>query len=143
LLAQLHRYGREIFAPMKPWIIASAVLASAALISPVLAETLDGPAIRKLVTGRTIYLAAPLGGEFPLNYRPDGTVNGDGTSVGLGRFLAAKETGRWSVDGNLLCQQFPTWNKGAKVCFTLERLADGRIRWVQTNGDQGLARLGN
>ena len=127
--------------PLKKTILF--LVATASGVVPAYAEVLDGPAIRKLVTGRTIYLAAPLGGEFPLNYRRDGTVNGDGTSVGLGRFLAAKETGNWSVEGNLLCQQFPTWNKGAKVCFTLERLADGRIRWVQTNGDQGIARLAN
>ncbi len=120
-----------------------AALACIATFTPAHAEVLDSAGIRKLVTGRTIYLAAPLGGEFPLNYRPDGTVTGDGTAVGLGRFLAAKETGRWSVSGDLLCQQFPTWNKGARVCFTLERLVDGKIRWVQTNGDQGLARLGN
>jgi hypothetical protein len=63
-------------------------------ICPAMADVLDGPAIRKLVTGRTIFLAAPLGGEFPLNYKRDGTVNGDGTSVGLGP-QRKLETGRW------------------------------------------------
>ena len=119
-------------------------LTSAALLGGVgqaWAERLSGESLRELVTGRTVYLAAPLGGEFPLRYRPDGTVTGDGDAVGLGRFMAARETGRWSIEGNRLCQRFPTWNGGQRVCFTVERVGDRRIRWVQDNGDTGLARV--
>ncbi len=116
----------------------AAIVASA---SPAAAERLSGEGLRQLVTGRTVYLAAPLGGEFPLRYRPDGTVTGDGEAVGLGRFMAARETGNWGIEGDRLCQRFPTWNGGRRVCFTVERIGDRRIRWVQDNGDTGVARV--
>ncbi len=105
------------------------------------AEVLTGEMLRKLVTGKTIYLAAPLGGEFPLKYRPDGSVSGDGNAVGLGRFFAARETGRWFMSGNNLCQQFPTWYSGQRLCFTVRKLDDRRIRWTRDNGESGVARV--
>jgi hypothetical protein len=110
---------------------------------PALAQALDGPSLKKLVTGRTVFLSAPLGGEFPLNYKTDGTVTGDGEAVGLGRFFAARETGRWSITGNTLCQKFPTWYKGEPLCFTVENLGGNKIRWLRDNGEQGIARVSN
>jgi hypothetical protein len=118
------------------------VLASVS-VSPAQAETLSGPELRKRIVGRTVYLSAPLGGEFPLIYRQDGTVSGDGTSVGLGRFFATKETGRWTISGNQLCQQFPTWYQGTRLCFTVSQLEGDKIRWVRDNGQTGVARVGD
>ncbi len=105
------------------------------------ASSLSGEELRRLVTGRTVYLAAPLGGEFPLKYRPNGTVTGDGEAVGLGRFYAARETGRWFMQGNQLCQQFPTWYGGTRLCFTVQDLGNRRIRWTRDNGETGIARI--
>jgi hypothetical protein len=105
------------------------------------AENLSGEALRQLVNGRTVYLSAPLGGEFPLSYRMDGTVTGDGNAVGLGRFYAARETGRWFMTGNNLCQQFPTWYSGQRLCFTVSKLGADKIRWTRDNGDTGVARV--
>ncbi len=105
------------------------------------AETLSGPALKELVEGRTVYLSAPLGGEFPLRYRPDGTVTGDGEAVGLGRFFAARETGRWYLTGTNLCQQFPTWYNGQRLCFSVHKLDGNRIRWTRDNGETGIARV--
>jgi hypothetical protein len=119
------------------------VLSLALSIGSAHADTLDGASLKKLVTGRTVYLAAPLGGEFPLNYKIDGTVNGDGSAVGLGRFFAARETGVWRIAGNMLCQRFPTWYRGEQLCFTVRELGDGKIRWVRDNGEEGIARVSN
>jgi hypothetical protein len=105
------------------------------------ADLLTGDALRKLVSGKTVYLAAPLGGEFPLKYRPDGSVNGDGNAVGLGRFYAARETGRWFMQGDNLCQQFPTWYSGQRLCFSVRKLAGDKIKWTRDNGDTGIARV--
>jgi hypothetical protein len=105
------------------------------------ANTLSGDQLRQLVTGRTVYLSAPLGGEFPLKYRPDGSVSGDGQAVGLGRFFAARETGRWFMQGRNLCQQFPTWYSGQRLCFTVQELGNNRIRWTRDNGETGIARV--
>jgi hypothetical protein len=104
-------------------------------------SALSGAELKQLVTGRTVFLAAPLGGEFPLNYKPDGSVTGDGQAVGLGRFFAARETGRWFMRGDQLCQQFPTWYNGTRLCFTVQRLPNDRIRWTRDNGETGIARV--
>lgn len=104
--------------------------------------TLSGDEIRRLVTGKRIYLATPLGGEIPLYYAPDGTVDGSGEAVGLGRWLKPTDRGRWSVDGNRLCQQWQTWYNGERMCFTLTSAGEGRVRWVRDNGESGVARLG-
>jgi hypothetical protein len=105
------------------------------------AQAISGEELRRLVSGRTVYLAAPLGGEFPLKYNPNGSVSGDGKAVGLGRFYAARETGRWFMKGDNLCQQFPTWYSGQRLCFTVQDLGNRRIRWTRDNGDTGVARV--
>jgi hypothetical protein len=112
-----------------------------AAVAPASASTLSGDELKQLVTGRTVYLAAPLGGEFPLQYRANGTVTGDGQAVGLGRLYAARETGRWFMRGNQLCQQFPTWYNGERLCFTVQQLGSNRIRWRRDNGETGIARV--
>jgi hypothetical protein len=131
----------------QPFRLATGVLAlMAAAAAPALAQNsgeLSGSELRQLVNGRTVFLAAPLGGEFPLNYKPDGSVTGDGAAVGLGRFFAARETGRWFMSGNQLCQQFPTWYSGQRLCFNVTKLPNNRIRWMRDNGETGVARLGN
>jgi hypothetical protein len=122
---------------------AAAVAAMAAMSQPAAARELNGDQLRQLVTGRTVFLSAPLGGEFPLNYKPNGTVTGDGEAVGLGRFFAARETGRWFMRGDQLCQQFPTWYSGERLCFTVRDLGNNRIRWTRDNGQTGIARVSN
>jgi hypothetical protein len=128
---------------MKKFHFVYAACFMALVPATVVAEELDGPSLKKLVNGKTVFLAAPLGGEFPLNFKTDGTVNGDGTAVGLGRFFAAKETGRWRIAGNMLCQQFPTWYKGQQLCFTVRDLGNNKIKWVRDNGEEGIARVSN
>ncbi len=39
--------------------------------------------------------ATPFGGEFPLNYRRNGKVDGNGEALGLGRWVKPEDTGRW------------------------------------------------
>jgi hypothetical protein len=120
--------------------IASCLVMSA---SPALARELDSSAIREKITGKRIFLAAPLGGEFPLFYRADGRVDGSGEAVGLGRFIRPNDSGRWWVSGNRLCQRWQVWYDGRQMCFQLIHLGGDRIRWNQDNGDTGIARVGN
>lgn len=102
---------------------------------------LSSQEIRKTVTNARIYLATPLGGEMPLSYKSNGTVTGDGTNIGLARFFAPKETGKWWVDGNQLCQQWPTWYKGRTMCFKLQKTAENSLRWHRDDGKVGTARI--
>jgi hypothetical protein len=102
---------------------------------------LAGSELRKTIAGKRVYLATPLGGEFPLFYRADGRVDGSGEAVGLGRFLKPSDSGRWWVDGARLCQQWQTWYSGKVFCFTVTGRGPGRIGWVRDDGAEGTARL--
>lgn len=106
------------------------------------AAVLKGPALKNLISGKRVYIQTPFGGEFPLHYRPNGEVSGDGTALGLGRFMAPTETGHWWVKGPNLCQKWPTWYHGRTTCFTIERTGSGEVRWVHDDGKIGKARIG-
>jgi len=128
----------------KPTIrIAIAAMALAAAGAALANTPVEGDAIKQLVSGKRIYLAAPIGGEFPLYYRPDGHIDGSGEAIGLGRFLKPTDKGRWWVRGNNLCQKWETWYDGKTICFTLTDLGGSKVKWVQDNGDTGIARIGN
>lgn len=102
---------------------------------------LAGNELRRAIAGKRVYLAVPLGGEFPLYYRPDGRVDGSGETVGLGRFLKPTDSGRWWVDGSRLCQQWQSWYSGKVFCFTVSEHGPGRIAWERDDGEKGIARL--
>lgn len=127
---------RTIFASLLA--VATMVLA---LPNAAMAETVSGESLRSMVNGKRIYLKIPLGGEFPLFYKANGQVTGDGSKVGLGRYFAPKETGRWYVDGANLCQQFPTWYKGRVSCFTIQKTGENTLRWQRDDGYSGRARI--
>ena len=122
--------------------VAAAAAMVAVSVTCAAAQSLSGADIRREIIGRTIFLAAPLGGEFPLNYRENGTVDGNGEAVGLGRFVRPKDSGRWWVKGDQLCQQWQQWYDRKVICFLLSSAGTGRLKWVQDNGDSGLARIG-
>lgn len=124
---------------MRKLVLAVAALAAAA--SPALADTLSGAEIRDTVRGRRIYLATPLGGEFPLYYRADGRVDGSGEAIGLGRMMRPKDSGRWWVDGSRLCQQWTEWYDGRVHCFTLARTGPRSLAWTRSDGLSGTARI--
>ena len=98
--------------------------------------------IKSDIIGKRIYLATPFGGEFPLNYRRDGKVDGSGEALGLGRFAKPNDTGRWWINGDRLCQQFTSWYRGAAMCFELQRIDQTRLKWTRDNGQTGTARIG-
>jgi hypothetical protein len=113
----------------------------AALPASASAEALSGEALSSFVSGKRIYLAVPFGGEIPLNYRKNGRVDGSGEAAGLGRYMAPKDSGRWWVDGNKLCQKWQEWYDGRTFCFTVTKLSDSRIRWLRDDGKSGVARV--
>jgi len=105
------------------------------------AEQLAGSALKQFVAGKRVYLATPFGGEFPLNYKRTGVVTGDGTALGLGKFLAPKESGSWWVTGENLCQQWPTWYDGKPTCFKIRKTGERSLNWVRDDGRRGKARI--
>lgn len=104
-------------------------------------EPLSGAALKSFIGGKRIFLQVPLGGELPLNYRKNGRVDGTGEAVGLGKYMTPKDSGRWWVNGNKLCQKWQEWYDGKTFCFTVTKINDSRIRWVRDDGKSGVARV--
>lgn len=105
------------------------------------AANLSGDALKETVSGKQVYLATPLGGEFPLNYRANGVVDGSGKAVGLGKFMQPTDTGKWWVDGEKLCQKWKNWYDGKEFCFTVQTEGPNKISWVRDDGMKGTARI--
>lgn len=103
----------------------------------------DAAEIKQSIIGKRIYLAVPFGGEFPLNYRANGQVDGSGEALGLGKLAKPSDTGRWWIDGDRLCQKFTSWYKGEPMCFELERISGNTLKWTRNNGQTGTARIGS
>ncbi len=122
----------------------SAVLAAFFTSSAVSAraETLSGNDLKEAISGKRVYLAVPLGGEFPLYYAAGGRVDGSGEAAGLGRLLKPNDSGRWWVNGDKLCQKWQTWYEGKVFCFTVTPKGDSRIAWTRDDGYSGTARIG-
>lgn len=122
-------------------MILRAALISIVVLFPTtsFADVLTPSQIKQTVIGKRVLLATRYGVEFPLVYRSNGTVKGDGTGTGLGRFFAPKETGKWSIKGEELCQKFPTWYDGKTQCFTLEKIGGNKLRWQTRDGRSGTA----
>lgn len=138
-----NNYDRRRSAKTSHYIhLAAAMVLLGLVLEPAYArQQLDSAEIRQAVTGKRIFLKVPLGGEFPLRYRSNGLVDGDGTAVGLGRRFAPKETGRWWVRNDQLCQQWKTWYNGKVACFELYKTGENRLFWRRNDGRTGRARI--
>ncbi|WP_051241455.1 hypothetical protein [Stappia stellulata] len=129
---------------MKSGLVAIGLLSCAALSATAQANTqLSQSEIKQVVSGKRIYLKTPLGGEFPLYYQTNGTVDGSGDAVGLGRFMQPNDEGRWWVRGNRLCQKWQSWYDGKQFCFTLSKGEGSTLYWTRDDGLNGRARIGN
>ena len=106
--------------------------------APVSAKNLSGNQINRLISGKKVVLQTSFG-AFPLRYNASRRVTGDGTGLGLARFFAPKETGKWWVKSNQLCQKFPTWYRGQTLCFSLQKAGTNKLRWRRDDGYSGTA----
>lgn len=113
----------------------------AGVANTAMAEPLDGPAIKQLVSGKSVFLSTPYGLEFPLRYNTDGSVSGDASKFSMASMLTPKETGTWWVESDQLCQKWPTWYDGKAFCFTISQTGPSRIAWKRNDGMSGTARI--
>ena len=121
-----------------------AVLSGGAIglsIAAASAEQLSANGIREAVIGKRVDLRTPYGLSLPLRYESNGTVVGDISGFSMARMFAPRETGKWWIDGNRLCQQWPSWYDGQTFCFTITRTGDSTISWLRDDGYQGTARI--
>ncbi len=128
---------------MKALFVACFGIAASGLAAAAEATQMKEADIRSQIIGRTIYLAAPMGGEFPLNYRTSGVVDGSGKALGIGKFIQPTDSGRWWIQSDKLCQQFKVWYDGSKMCFDLTDAGPNKVKWIRDNGESGIARIGN
>lgn len=120
-----------------------AAIVLAGLSSPAFSEDLSGPEVKALIEGKTVYLSTPFGVSLPLNYRAGGVVSGDVSGISAASMFAPKEDGKWWIQGNSMCQQWPTWYKGKQFCFTIQKTGDNKISWLRDDGTSGTATIGN
>jgi hypothetical protein len=115
-------------------------LLMSALLMPTLVEAqeLQGTQIPQVIGDKSVTLIT-MGFKFPLFYRANGTVSGDGSAVGLAKYFNPTETGKWWVEDDSLCQKFPTWYKGKTFCFTLKSVGTNRLQWTRDDGFSGKA----
>jgi hypothetical protein len=108
------------------------------------ASILTGTKLREAVSGKTVYLMTPLGAEIPIRYRPNGTMQGSSsaTLAALAGESVSKDTGRWWVVREQLCQQWNNWSDQRSHCYKL-RTAGGAVQWRRNDGQTGTARIGN
>lgn len=123
-------------------MITAALISASVVTLPVTAQAkaLNGEQINSLIKGKNVALKTKFG-TFPLRYRADGVVVGDGSKLGLAKFFAPKESGKWWVRGTQLCQQWPTWYKGKTLCFKIEKLGPSKIKWIRNDGATGTATI--
>jgi hypothetical protein len=117
-------------------------LALAALVAaPAAAQTLEGADIESLIGDKRVLLSTPYGLELPLRYSAGGEVTGDISGFSMASMFTPSETGSWWVDGDQLCQQFPTWYDGETFCFAIEQTGERSISWKRNDGLEGTARI--
>ncbi len=100
-------------------------------------QTLSGTDIKKLISDRTVLLDTPLGISLPLFYNSNGIVAGNISGFSLAAAFAPKEEGRWWIEGNAMCQQWPSWYKGRRFCFQLSLLGNNSFKWYRDDGASG------
>lgn len=111
-------------------------LASAAVAEP---TPMSGDAIKDALPGSRLVLDTPLGTKIPIRFTGDGMMTGEAGELAsvLG---AAKDRGRWWVDGGRLCYKWFRWFDAESRCVSVRQ--DGsRIYWTQDDGESGTATL--
>jgi len=102
---------------------------------------LKGAALKKTVTGKTIYLRSQ-GIELPIAYRANGTMSGQlkAFAASLAGGISTKDSGRWWIANDQLCQRWNKWMGRKSTCYKLQRKGS-LVRWTSNDGRSGTARI--
>ncbi len=102
---------------------------------------LKGPAVRKALSGKTVYLSAS-GIVLPIKYRTNGTMSGNlkASAAAFTGGASAQDSGRWWIAKDQLCQQWKRWQGGKSWCYKLSRQGQNVV-WVRNDGRRGTARI--
>jgi hypothetical protein len=127
------------------WILLIAAVAGFTTTAATAASSgnLDGTAVRKALTGKTVYLSAN-GIVLPIAYRGNGTMSGrlKLSTASLAGGTPTNDTGRWWISRDQLCQRWNRWQGGKSYCYKLSRKGQSLV-WVRDDGRRGTARIGS
>lgn len=116
-------------------VMAALLLGTGALASD---PQLEGETLRKAIAGKTVSLSTPMGG-LPISYRADGTMQGQAGALAT-YTGAARDTGRWWIVADQLCQRWNNWLGGSSYCFRL-RQQGASVHWTRSDGVSGMATI--
>jgi hypothetical protein len=105
------------------------------------ATSLAEDQLREAISGKTVYLSIS-GFELPIQYKASGRMSGSMGQVAaaFSRGDGSRDSGRWWVEANQLCQRWTSWMDGQINCYTLTRQGN-LITWVRQDGVSGTARI--
>lgn len=102
---------------------------------------LSGDALRTAIAGKTFYLKIS-GFELPIRYAANGRMTGSmgAVAASFARGDGAKDSGKWWVSGDQLCQKWTSWMDGEQHCYRLTRKGS-TVHWVRNDGRSGTGRI--
>lgn len=102
---------------------------------------LNGPEVRKALSGKTVYLSAS-GIVLPIQYRSNGTMSArlQASAASFAGGANTQDSGRWWISRNQLCQRWNRWQGGKSYCYKLS-LNGKSVVWVRNDGRRGTARI--
>ena len=120
--------------------VSSLLMAILGSSGPVQARYLTTGELKSLISGRMVYLNAPLGTIIPIRHDADGRLFGKAGV--LATHLGSKlDRGRWWVRQGYLCHRWSRWFNGRQKCMRIKKFGDA-FAWATTDGSSGTARLG-
>jgi hypothetical protein len=105
------------------------------------ATSLTEDQLREAISGKMVYLNIS-GFELPIQYKPNGRMSGrmGQVAAAFSRGDGSRDSGRWWVEANQLCQRWTSWMDGQTNCYTLTRQGN-LIIWTRQDGVSGTARI--
>ena len=105
------------------------------------ATSLTDDQLHQAIIGKTIYLNVS-GFELPIRYRANGRMTGSMGAVAttFSRGDGSRDSGRWWIEANQLCQRWTSWMDEQVYCYKITR--QGKIiHWLRNDGVSGTARI--
>jgi hypothetical protein len=97
------------------------------VISPEDAPVIEGTfltekELRQAIVNKTVYLNVS-GFELPIRYKPNGRMTGNMGVVAatFSQGDGSRDSGRWWIDANQLCQRWTSWMDGQIHCYKISR----------------------
>lgn len=106
------------------------------------AGRLAGEELRKTFSGKTFKISTPIG-ALAVHFQPNGAMRGRAQAA-VSAFgeppREERDTGKWQVRGEELCQRWQTWLSGTTFCVRITKSGD-KFRWSTAEGYSGEARV--